>query len=58
MRGLRRLGVKAQFWGLIIMAIGLVLESIYRADVYWGVFSGGALIYSIGTKLKYYERRR
>ena len=41
-----------QFTGMIMLGVGVCCEIVYRADIYYILITVGAIIFSIGTKVK------
>lgn len=54
-RGVFKVGEIGQWVGMAASIVGLILELIAKADYGYVVLTGGSLVWSIATKVKYYR---
>ena len=53
MKSLKKIyGDLIQLIGIVMLGVGVACEIIYRADVFYILITLGAIIFSIGTKIK------
>lgn len=48
----KTIGDLIQLIGVLLLGAGVVCEIIYMADIYYVVITVGAVVFTIGTKIK------